>query len=153
MILFFIMFLVLLCSTRHLRMPVFIQLHLGFLSADFMLDLATGKCHQETRKGDERGFKVFLPSSLSWAVFLEAAMSLYNSTSCEAASQLINPMTPLLSGNLVLSLSCGPRHVQVLLFSHSVMSNSLRPRGLQRSRLPCPSPSSGVCSNLCPISR
>jgi len=33
-----------------------------------------------------------------------------------------------------------------LLFSCSVMSNSLRPHGLQHARLPCPLPSSGVCS-------
>ena len=39
-----------------------------------------------------------------------------------------------------------------LLFSHYVMSNSLRPRALQHARLPCPSPSPGVCSSLCPLS-
>jgi len=33
------------------------------------------------------------------------------------------------------------------------MSNSLRPQGLQHARLPCPSPSPRVCSNLCPLSR
>ena len=32
------------------------------------------------------------------------------------------------------------------------MSNSLRPRGLQRSRLPCPSLSPGSCWNLCLLS-
>ena len=32
------------------------------------------------------------------------------------------------------------------------MSDSLWPRGLQYTRLPCPSPSLGVCSNLCPLS-
>ena len=31
------------------------------------------------------------------------------------------------------------------------MSNSLRPRGLQHSRLPCPSPTPRDCSNSCPI--
>ena len=35
----------------------------------------------------------------------------------------------------------------LLLFSCSVISNSLRPFGLQHSRLPCPSLSPGVCSN------
>ena len=30
---------------------------------------------------------------------------------------------------------------------------TLQPHGLQRSRLPCPSPSPGVCSNSCPLSR
>ena len=33
------------------------------------------------------------------------------------------------------------------------MSNSLRPHELQCTRLPCPSPSPGVCSNSCPLSR
>ena len=39
-----------------------------------------------------------------------------------------------------------------LLFSHSVVSDSLWPHGLQHSRLPCPSPSPRVCSNSCPLS-
>ena len=37
-------------------------------------------------------------------------------------------------------------------FSCSVVSNSLRPRGLQHSRPPCPSPTSRVCPNSCPLS-
>ena len=40
-----------------------------------------------------------------------------------------------------------------VLFSRSVMSDSLRPHGLQHARLPCLSPSPGVCSNSCPLSR
>ena len=39
-----------------------------------------------------------------------------------------------------------------LWFSHSVLSNSFWPHGLQHSRLPCPSPSPGACSNSCPLS-
>ena len=38
-------------------------------------------------------------------------------------------------------------------FSHSVMSNSLWPHGLQHARLPCSSPTPGACSNSCPFSR
>ena len=37
-----------------------------------------------------------------------------------------------------------PNSVQ---FSHSVMSDSLQPHGLQHTRLPCPSPTPGACSN------
>ena len=38
--------------------------------------------------------------------------------------------------------------------SHSVMSNSLQPHGLQQARLPCPPPTTpGACSNSCPLSR
>ena len=33
------------------------------------------------------------------------------------------------------------------------MSDSLQPHGLQYTRLPCPSPSPGVSSNSCPLSR
>ena len=38
-------------------------------------------------------------------------------------------------------------------FSRSVMSNYLRPHGLQHTRLPCPSPTPGAYSNSCPSSR
>jgi len=38
-------------------------------------------------------------------------------------------------------------------FSPSVISDSLQPRGLQHTRLPCPSPSPGACSNSCPSSQ
>ena len=37
-------------------------------------------------------------------------------------------------------------------FSHSVMSNSLPPHGLQHAKIPCPSPTPRACSNLCPLS-
>ena len=36
-------------------------------------------------------------------------------------------------------------------FSHSVVSDSLRPHGLQHARLPCPSPTPGACIDSCPI--
>ena len=38
-------------------------------------------------------------------------------------------------------------------FSRSVVSDSLRPHGLQHARLPCPSPSPTACSNWCPLSQ
>ena len=41
----------------------------------------------------------------------------------------------------------------LLLFSRSVMSDSLWPPGLQCTRLPCPSPFARVCSNSCPLSQ
>ena len=41
----------------------------------------------------------------------------------------------------------------LLLFNHSVVSDSLWPHGLQHARLPCPSPSPGICSNSCPSSQ
>ena len=40
-----------------------------------------------------------------------------------------------------------------LQFSHSVMSDSLQPHGLQHARLPCPSTSPRAYSNSCPLSQ
>ena len=40
-----------------------------------------------------------------------------------------------------------------LLFSCSVVSNSLQSHGLQHARLPCPSSTPGACSNSCPLSQ
>ena len=40
-----------------------------------------------------------------------------------------------------------------LVFSHSVLPDSLRPYGLQHVRLPCLSPSPGDCANACVLSR
>ena len=38
-------------------------------------------------------------------------------------------------------------------FSHSVISDSLLPHGLQHAKLPCPSPTPGAYSDSCPSSR
>ena len=38
-------------------------------------------------------------------------------------------------------------------FSHSILSDSLQPHGLQHARPPCPSPNTGACSNSCPSNR
>ena len=48
---------------------------------------------------------------------------------------------------------CAFNQCLLLWFSRSVVSDSLRPHGLQLSRLPCPSPSPGVCPNSCPLNR
>ena len=45
------------------------------------------------------------------------------------------------------------KNTHLLSFSHSVMSNSLWPHGLQRTRLLSPSPTPGVYSNSCPSSQ
>ena len=37
-------------------------------------------------------------------------------------------------------------------FTHSVVSNTLGPHGLQHTRPPCPSPTPSVYSNSCPLS-
>ena len=46
-----------------------------------------------------------------------------------------------------------PRCYLFSQFSHSLVSDSLRPHGLQHARLPCPSPALRVYSNSCPLSQ
>ena len=41
----------------------------------------------------------------------------------------------------------------LMLFNCEVVSDSLRPHGLQQARLPCPPLSLGDCSNSCPLSQ
>ena len=57
------------------------------------------------------------------------------------------------AGN-ILYLGVGSIYIELLLFlfGHWVVSNSLRPHGLQHARLPCPSLSPRVCSDSCPLS-
>ena len=44
------------------------------------------------------------------------------------------------------------RTPEVVVIVHSLtVSDSLQPHGLQNTRLPCPSPSPGVCSNSCAL--
>ena len=49
----------------------------------------------------------------------------------------------------LLTFPCFP----VSQFSRSVMSDSLRPHGMQHAKLPCPSPTYRACSNSCPLSQ
>ena len=44
-------------------------------------------------------------------------------------------------------------NISSVQFNHSVVSASLRPHGLQHARPPCPSPTLGVYTNSCPMSR
>ena len=53
-------------------------------------------------------------------------------------------------------MHCRPQYclfTALLLFSCSVMSNSLWPHGLQQAWLPCPLPSPRACSNSWPLSQ
>ena len=53
----------------------------------------------------------------------------------------------------ILFHSLPPLSFSLIQFSHSVMSNSLWPHGLQHARTPCPSPTPQACSDSCPLSR
>ena len=46
-----------------------------------------------------------------------------------------------------------PVQFSLVDFSSSVVSNSLKPHGLQHARPPCPSPTPRICSNTCPLSQ
>ena len=50
-------------------------------------------------------------------------------------------------------LSFPIKTVVLLLFSRQVVFDSLRPHGRQHARLPCPSPSPGVCLHSCSLNR
>ena len=55
--------------------------------------------------------------------------------------------------NISLGLTSFFLSLSSVQFSHSVVSDALRPHGLQHSRPPCPSPTPGVYSNPCPLSQ
>ena len=65
------------------------------------------------------------------------------------SDSLCDPMDGSLPGSSVHGISQGRVLVQ---FSHSVMSGSLRPHGLQHTRSPCLSPTPGVYPNSAPLS-
>ena len=53
----------------------------------------------------------------------------------------------------VTPLSARPHITTQVQFRRSAVSDSLWPHGLQHARPPCPSPTPGVYSNSCPLSR
>ena len=63
----------------------------------------------------------------------------------------------MLSFKPTFSLSTFPLNISIfrhsVQFSHSVVSDSLRPHELQHARPPCPLPTPGVHSDSCPSSR
>ena len=66
------------------------------------------------------------------------------------------PLPGFLISNVLFLFKLKNFHEDVLSsvqFSHSVVSNSLQPHRPQHSRPPCPSPTPGVYSDSCPLSR
>ena len=62
----------------------------------------------------------------------------------------------LIAGRFFTTWAIGNSNSTVIFssvqFSHSVVSDSLRPHGLQHARLSCPSPTPRAYSNSCPLS-
>ena len=54
---------------------------------------------------------------------------------------------------MVVPFTFPPKVYSSVQPSCSVMSDSFQTHGLHHVRLPCPSPTPGACSNLCPLSR
>ena len=99
------------------------------------------------------GLYFSLPGRLFFSL-LSHCLLLPALTSSQPCLQWISPpcpQSPKTTCTQVLSTDCGlDNSVQ---FSHSVMSNSLRPHGLQHARPPCPSATPGAYSNSRPSSR
>ena len=90
---------------------------------------------------------VWLSQLPKWSPDLKQFLSL----SCSISSERLPSSPPrfLLAACRILE-ACQFSSVQ---FSHSVVSNSLWPRGRQHTRPPCPSPTPGVYPNSCPLSQ
>ena len=78
-------------------------------------------------------------------------------TKCNTAKSKKSPQIDLIfqcdsSQNLSRSFQ-GILYFNSVQFSHSVVSDSLRPHGLQHARPPCPSPTPWVYPNSCPLSQ
>ena len=80
--------------------------------------------------------------SMPWSSFLE----------CWVLSQLFHSPFSLSSRSSLVPLCFLPLELVSVQFNHSVVSNFLRPHGLQHARLPCPLPTPRDYSNSCPLS-
>ena len=69
--------------------------------------------------------------------------------------KLVSLMSPALAGGFFITSATWQAivHQFQFQFSRSVVSDSLWPHELQHTRSPCPSPTSGVYPNSCPLSR
>ena len=114
----------------------------SWLSKDRPCDLSYGDLHAllsgslpgASAAGQKRALITIANRQYLWGVFSSHASTGINTHSLH---QRIHP----------------PAMFSSVQFSRSVMSNSLRPHGLQHAWLACPSPAPGVCSNSCPLSR
>ena len=91
-------------------------------------------------------------STLAWKIPWRSLVG-YSPWGCKESDMTVTSLSFFLSMTqnpwASNSTSCA---ILLLLFSCQVMSDSLRLHGLQHTRLPCPSPSLAVWSNLGPLS-
>ena len=88
-------------------------------------------------------------SEVVWIGDFKFLLSSEISSNCIVRKSCILPsiITHLKQSEIII---CSLDSVQ---FSHSVVSDSLRPHELQQARAPCPSPTPGVNPNSCPLRR
>ena len=77
-----------------------------------------------------------------------SCFTIQNSSFC-----LFTSVKPLFHFLLLCQKSSGWKQGRLGVVQSLSWSDSLRPHGLQDSKLLCPSPSPGACSNSCPLSR
>ena len=108
-------------------------------------------CHKESRaKPWTLALQARLSTIFSWQEYCHA---LLQGIFLTQGIEHVSPAAPALQwGSLPLRHWESPLNHTSVQFSHSVVSDSLRLRGLQQPRLPCPSPTPGVYSNSSPLS-
>ena len=110
-------------------------------------------CHQSVKNSFLIGLFLIFPWSLRGICFASLSSSQASpsesSLSACLARDTFGGQAPTASDRNI-TLAFFP--ARLLLFSRSVVSNSLRPHGLQHARPPCPSPTPRTCSNSCPSS-
>ena len=100
---------------------------------------------------------------VGWPLLLDGFLWLVGNTGEERIITFPNSMACWFHGWVRQGASC-QNFIQIysckfaqkgpsVLFSHSIVSDSLWSHGLQHTRLPCPSPTPGTCSNSCPLTQ
>ena len=76
-----------------------------------------------------------------------------NSRNLPKLMSIESVMHPTISFSVIPFSSCPQSFTASVQFTHSVVSDSLWPHEPQHARPPCPSPTPGVYSNSCPLTR
>ena len=107
-------------------------------------------------------FLSFLLSDVVWDLLILCWIKVASGHPCfvcglKGDAFIVSMLSTTMLAVMLLPLLCWTAFPYIvkssLLFSRSVVSNSLQSHGLQHTSLPCPSSSPGVCSNSCPSSQ
>ena len=98
-------------------------------------------------------FSAHTPASYSWAWAVCGKNPLCFCSTAFSNHKVVGGVEWVFGDEMCVSFPGRSVIRMLLLFSYSVVSNSLWLHGLQHARLPCPSPSPGACSNSCPSSQ